>query len=113
MADQRVEIVERQLQAYNAHQVDAFVACFAEGAVVEDADGNALMIGREQLRVQYEQLFSGFPDLRAEVVTRISVGAFVVDEERLTDGPFGDRADAVAIYRVDGDGLIGHVRFLS
>jgi hypothetical protein len=34
-----------------------------------------------------------------------------VDEERVTGGPDGD-VHAVAIYRIDADGLIDRVRFL-
>jgi SnoaL-like domain len=42
--------VERQVRAYNAHDVDEFVACYAGGVVIEDADGSVLVRGREQIR---------------------------------------------------------------
>jgi hypothetical protein len=69
------------------------------------------MNGRDQMRERYGRLFDGSPDLHAEILTRIRVGSYVVDEERVTGRPDGD-LHAVAVYRLDGDGLIDRVRFL-
>ncbi len=33
--------MHRQVEAYNAGEVDAFVACYAQNVVIEDADGPA------------------------------------------------------------------------
>jgi hypothetical protein len=106
------DAVDRQVLAYNAGDVDAFIACYAEGVVVEAGDGAVVMSGREEMRDRYSGLFAGSPNLRAEIVTRIRVGPYVVDEERITGRRDGD-AHAVAIYRLDADGLIDRVRFLS
>jgi hypothetical protein len=105
------DAVERQVRAYNAHDVDEFVACYAEGVVIEDAEGNVLMNGRDDMRESYGRRFAEFPSLHAEIVARIRVGSYVVDEERVTGGPGGD-VHAVAIYRLDSDGSIDRVRFL-
>jgi hypothetical protein len=105
------DAVERQVRAYNAHDLGEFIACYAEEAVVEDADGRFVMSGREEMREQYGRLFDELPDLRAEIVSRIRVGSYVVDEERVSGRPDGE-LHVVAIYRLDGDGLIDRVRFL-
>ena len=105
------DAVERQARAYNAHDADEFVACYAPDVVVENADGEPLMRGRDQMRAAYAQRFAEWPELRAEIVTRISVGQFVVDEERVAGGPGGD-VHAIAVYRLNADGLIDRVRFL-
>ena len=106
------DAVERQVDAYNAHDLDAFVACYAEGVVIEDAAGRVLMSGRDAMRDRYGRLFGSLPDLRAEIPSRIRVGSYVVDEERVSGRPEGDM-HAVVIYRLDGDGLIDRVRFLQ
>jgi hypothetical protein len=49
--------------------------------------------------------------VHAEVITRIRVGSFVIDEECVTDRLDGD-IHAVAIYRLGSDGLIDRVRLL-
>jgi hypothetical protein len=106
-----MDAVERQVEAYNAGDVDAFVACYAEEVAVEDAGGNVQANGREQLREDYAKLFERCPDLRAEISTRIRVGPYVVDEERVSGHPAGD-FHVVAVYRLDDEGLIDRVRFL-
>jgi hypothetical protein len=105
------DAVERQECAYNAHDLDGFVACYADDVVIEDADGGVVMRGHEAMRTQYGRLFATCPDVHAEVITRIRVGSFVIDEECVTGRPDGD-IHAVAIYRLGSDGLIDRVRLL-
>jgi hypothetical protein len=105
------DAVERQVRAYNAHDLDEFIACYAETAVVEDADGRAIMNGREEMREQYGSLFAAMPSLQADIVSRMRVGSYIVDEEYVTGKPDGD-LHAIAIYRLDEDGLIERVRLL-
>ncbi len=107
-----MDAVQRQLEAYNARDVDAFVACYAQDVVIEDADGGLQMTGREQMRKRYGELFEAAPDLRAEIPSRIRVGSYVVDEERVSGHPRGGDIHAVAIYRLNHEGLIDRVRFL-
>jgi uncharacterized protein (TIGR02246 family) len=106
--------VDRQVEAYNAHDVVAFAACYAEDVVIVDASGGELTRGRTQLAEQYARWFRNNPALRAEIVSRIEIGAFVIDAELLTgtaDAP-GAQTQAVAIYHVNDDGLIDRVQFL-
>ena len=105
------DAVERQVRAYNAHDVDAFVACYADGAVLEDGESTVLMSGRDERREKYGRRLAQFPDMHAEIVARMRVGSYVVDEERVTGGPGGD-VHAIAVYRLDEDGLIDRVRLL-
>lgn len=70
--------------AYNARNVDAFVACYAQEVVVEGADGRVQTRGRDEMRKRYGELFEGSPTLHAEISARIRVGSYVVDEEHVT-----------------------------
>ena len=93
--------VQRQLDAYNAHDVEAFLACYAEDVVVRHVDGRALMTGIEQMRAQYTEMFELHSDVRAEVANRLQAGEWVVDEEVVT---MKDRElRALVGYRVEGD----------
>jgi hypothetical protein len=105
------DAVERQLPAYNARDAEAFAACYSHGVVVEGADGTVTMRGRDELRDAYRSFFAANPDLHAEVATRIRIGRHAILEEVLTGRLAGDLR-AVAIYRLDDEGLIDHVRFL-
>ena len=104
--------VDAQLAAYNAHDVDAFMVCYALDCVIEDGAGERLMAGHAQMRPRYAALFASSPNLHCEIVSRICIGDYVIDEEQIT-GRVPDLRHAVVIYRVDKrSGLISHVRFL-
>jgi hypothetical protein len=105
------DAVERQVRAYNEGDLEEFVACYEEDVVFEDGDGIALMSGRSEMRERYGRLFERSPELHAEILTRIRVGSYIIDEERVTGRPDGDM-HAVVVYRLDDDGLIDRVRFL-
>lgn len=82
-----MDAVERQVQAYNERDLEEFIACYAETVVIENGDGEVLMNGQEEMRERYGSLFAGSPSLHGEIVTRIRVGSYIVDEERITGGP--------------------------
>src|SRR5205809_3635204 len=100
-------VVDRQVQAYNQRDVEAFAACYAEDAVVEDARGNVLLRGRDEIRAKYAAFFEASPTLHAEIPARIELGEYVIDEERVSGTPDGE-IHAVVIYHVTGD-AIDHV----
>ncbi|MDF2626567.1 MAG: hypothetical protein K0R39_398 [Symbiobacteriaceae bacterium] len=102
--------VRAQLDAYNARDVERFIACYTPDVVIEDGAGNLLMQGHDAMRQRYGPMFAKFPDLHCRLASRIRIGDYVVDEERITGRSPGEE-HAVAIYRVEGD-LITHVRFL-
>src|SRR5215216_2770631 len=90
MSQSGEDAVERQVRAYNAHDLDGFIASYAQTVVVEDADGRIVMNGREEMRERYGSLFATTPGLRADIVSRVRVGSYIVDEEHVTGRPDGD-----------------------
>jgi ketosteroid isomerase-like protein len=63
------EIMNRLLSAMNAHDLDAFVACFAEDYDSEQpAHPGRAFRGSEQVRKNWEGVFAGVPDFTAELV---------------------------------------------
>jgi hypothetical protein len=109
-----VDPVTEQGEAYNARDVDRFLACYSADVRIEDGVGNIIMEGHDAMRAQYSSLFEASPELHGRVVNRIVVGKYVIDEEeisgRISEG-FPDNVHAVAIYRVEDDKIV-HVRFL-
>ncbi|MBI5503040.1 MAG: amidohydrolase family protein [Deltaproteobacteria bacterium] len=95
-------VVQEQLDAYNARDLERFVATYAPDAVVLRLPaGEVLARGAEQLRETYGKLFSRNPGLRATAVQRTVEGPWVVDHELvvgIADRPY---LHAVAIYRVE------------
>jgi hypothetical protein len=108
-----VDAVERQLAAYNEHDLDAFLACYHDLVVVEDAAGKLLCKGIGELRQMYGPLFRDHPDVKAEILHETRVGEYAVQEEVVT-GMAPQEVRAVAIFHVSPDeGTIDHVRFVS
>ena len=107
------DAVERQLAAYNAHDVTAFLACYHDNVLVEDAKGNVMMKGVGELRQMYGPLFRDHPDVRSEIVHETRVGEYVVQEELVTGmGP--EPVRAVAVFHLhEEEGTIDHLRFIS
>ncbi len=104
--------VETQLAAYNAHDVDAFMACYSDDCVVEDGNGVRLMTGTAEMRTRYQALFASSPNLHAEIVGRVRIGGYVIDEERIS-GRVPAFRRAVAVYHLStaGECKIDRVRF--
>ena len=104
------DVVDRVLAALNAKDVDAFVACYAEDATIEDGYDRVAARGRDGLRERYGSLFERYPEVHVEAVRRTDAGDFVVQEETVT-GRDGDEHH-VAVYLVV-DGLIARERLFA
>jgi hypothetical protein len=100
-----------QMHAYNTQDLDAFCACCHDEILIEDGNGVVLSSGMDTLRARYASMFAQHPSHRAELVARMCIGPWVIDEERVT-GRGAEPLRAVAIYRVLG-GKIASVRLLS
>jgi hypothetical protein len=98
------DVVERMLVALNAHDLDAFVACYADDATIENGHDEVFARGHEELRARYGPMFEQLPDVRVESLSRTEVGAFVVQEEVVTGR--GDPQRHVAVYLVEGDRIV-------
>lgn len=101
-----------QLDAYNAQDLDAHCACFADDVVVADLNGEPNLHGIEAYRARYEGVFAQFPQNHAELVARIVIGNTVIDHERVSRGPEGPVFEVAAIYTFAGD-KIARVDFVK
>jgi len=106
-----VDPVEEQLLAYNARDLERFVAAYATDVVIEDGENKILISGHGQMRESYGALFTTYPELHCEIISRIKAGKYVVDEEEITGRGSPTPMHAVVIYRVEED-KIAHVRVL-
>ncbi len=105
------EIVGRQLDAYNAHDIDAFMACWADDAQYFSFPDTLLAQGAQQIRERHLARFQE-PNLHGKLIGRMAVGNMVVDQEIVTrtfpDGT--GTVEVIAIYEVEG-GLIRQAWF--
>jgi imidazolonepropionase-like amidohydrolase len=103
-----VELADQQLLAYNAHNLEAFLAAYAEDVEIYDLNTNTLRTkGKADMRKGYN--FLNFATkLHCIVINRIVQGNMVIDHEEI----LSERGKnyAVAIYEIK-DGKIAKVWF--
>jgi uncharacterized protein (TIGR02246 family) len=105
-----VDVVQRQLEAYNAQDLDAFCALYADDCIIADLNGVVTQNGKDALRARYTKTFGDYPKNRAWLVNRIAFGDTVVDHEKGERSPEGPFFEAVVIYTVK-NGLIVRADF--
>ena len=100
-------VVQRQLDAYNAHDLDALLATYAEDAEQLEHPSTRLALGHAEIRARFATRFAE-SDPHAVLVNRIVSGHRVVDHERITRTfPEGrGTIELIAIYEV----LEGRIR---
>jgi hypothetical protein len=95
-----VEVVQAQVDAYNAHDLEALAATYSPDAVLHDLAQGQTATGPAAMRPLWQERFATHPVHQAHVVNRFVVGEFVVDQEHITGLADGSTLDAVVMYRV-------------
>jgi hypothetical protein len=108
------DVIDAQLEAYRARDVEKFLSHYADDASVVMFDGTAMFPSKQVMREAYGKLFADSPDLRVTLASRMAAGDFVVDEEHLTGFHFEGmptEMTALTVYRV-ADGKIARLMIL-
>jgi hypothetical protein len=101
-------LVQQQVDAFNAHDVEAYVACYGPDVEFRTMDGKVNPEkGVAPMRKGYTELFKHFPELKMKVLKRIVQGSIVIDQEQ-AEGMGQLPVTATAIYEVS-QGKIMHV----
>jgi len=103
------QILQRQLIAYNARDIDAFLDTYSEDVVLQNYPHEVRSTGIQAMRDGYTNYFKTTKDLHCEITNRIVIGNKVIDQEYITAN--GQNFGAVAIYEVE-NGKIAKVTFL-
>ena len=105
-------VVQRQVEAYNARDIEAFLSFYADDVVIRRLPGGEVAWdGKEAMRPRYTKRFTENPELFCTITQRIVHGDWVVDHELVTGVVERPRVRAAATYEVK-DGLIQNVWFL-
>ncbi len=96
-------LVQEQLDAYNAHDIDRFLAVYSEDVkVIRHPSAKVTIHGKKQLREFYVNHRFNLPKLHAELVSRMIHGNKVIDQECVT-GLVEDVIEVIAIYEIVGE----------
>ena len=110
MNNPNLDIASKQLDAYNAQDLDAYVSFFTEDCVVSGLNGTPTETSRAAIRSRYAKAFAQYPENKAILKNRIVVGNTVVDHELVIRAPGGEEFEIIAIYTFK-NGLIARVDF--
>ena len=101
-------VVQAQVDAYNAHDIEGFLATYADDAEIYQHPSTLLVKGKTQLRERYTRRLAE-PGLHATIAQRMLMGDTVVDREHVTrtaaDGST-EVLDAVVIYEVQAAHIV-------
>jgi putative hydrolase of HD superfamily len=106
-------VVQRQLEAYNARDIDALLAAYADDAELYEHPHTLLARGSAEIRARQAPRLRE-PNLHAHLVQRMVMGEMVIDQELITRTfPEGTgRIEMIAIYEVR-NGRIARAWFKS
>jgi hypothetical protein len=109
-----VAVVQKQLEAYNARDLEGFVSCYSPSVKALSFPSGNVRQGFQDVsfRDRYARLFEASPRLRSEVSQRIVKGNIVIDHEHVFN--IYDRQDMtlVVMYQVEA-GKISQVWFVE
>lgn len=114
---QTIAVVDAQLAAYNARDIDAFIATYHDDIEISLFSVGLQIKGKQALKERYEQKFKELKYLHATAMKRIVQGQYLVDHELAesasTDPNKVDNSvTVIAAYEVV-DGLIVRVSFMG
>ena len=123
---QAIAIVDEQLEAYNARDIDRFAATYHDDIELYSLSKQSLsegllrptLTGKESLREDYGKMFAYLTHLHASALSRIVHGRHVILHEYVEQAKDGDDSGkipptykVVAAYEVE-EGLIRRVTFM-
>jgi hypothetical protein len=96
-------VFRRQVETFNAHDLEAYLACYREDALVYGVSAGPPLSGRDELRAHYAKRLAD-PGIHCEVIETITwPGGWLLARERIT-GSAGV-TEATAMFEVR-DGAI-------
>jgi imidazolonepropionase-like amidohydrolase len=102
------DVVQQQVNAYNARDIEAFLATYSPESKIYYHPNTLYCSGREDIKQHYQALFKSNPDLHVETINRIVMGSFVINREKVTGLSNNQIYNTAAVYKVQ-NGLIQRV----
>lgn len=106
------KIVQKQLDSYNARDLQPYLDCFAENVQVFGFPSRKMTYsGKEKLREIYADIFENSPNLYCQLLNRIVFDNKVIDHEKVSGRKGVEITKIVAIYEIE-NGLIAKAHFM-
>jgi putative hydrolase of HD superfamily len=102
------ELVQAQLDAYNARDVELLCSFYAEDCTFLDLAGGVTIKDMSAFRALFTRTFAEHPQNRGWSTGRLSAGNIVVDHEIIQRAPGGAQIESVTVYVVE-DGKVARL----
>ena len=106
-----VQLVQSQLEALNRHDLIAFTSVVAEDISVTDEGGSVLLAGKAMFTDWYAEHFAEHPSLKADLLDRMALGDWVIDEVMVTGYSDNRQHHLISIIRIQS-GRIESIRLI-
>lgn len=103
-----LEVVNKRMDAYNQHNLSAFLATYADTVQIYTYPDKQLAGGKAHLQSIFEPMFNE-GNITVKIHQQIEKDSYVINQETVIYS--GKKTDYVSIYKVVG-GLITEVRFV-
>jgi uncharacterized protein (TIGR02246 family) len=89
-----VDVVQKQVEAYNSQDLESFLATYSDDAVITSAStGQIVLQGKDRMRERYGDLFRKYPKNRVRIAERRTEGDKVVMDHEIITGRGPERPD--------------------
>ncbi|MCH2194015.1 nuclear transport factor 2 family protein [Kordia sp.] len=105
-------IAQKQMETYNAHDIDAYAALFSDDIKVYDFPKKLRYEGKEKLIERYGKFFENTPELYSFIEKRIVSGNTIIDQEKVIYKKGGTPKEFVVMYVVK-DQKIAEVYYIK
>ena len=96
-----MNIVEKQLLAFNEKDIETFLSCYSEDIVVKMLETDQVLAnGKDELKEIMNISFTSEKSSSTGVINRISQGEFIIDKERIIGHKDGKIITSLAIYQI-------------
>ena len=112
LAESPADLVQQQVNGYNAGDIDAFLHPYSEDVEIYDFPNELSTKGKANIHPQYKSMFISLPNLHCEITNRMVLGNTVIDHEKITGIPGIENLEAIAVYKIENN-KIAKVYFIE
>lgn len=93
-------LVQRQMDAYNAHDAQAYAACFTPDAQFIRHPGITALSGHDEIYKAFAKFFREHKGAKLRVLYRSELGPTTVIEHQVTEGADTNALPGLVIYKI-------------
>lgn len=99
-------IAQKQMEAYNSRDIEAYAALFSDDIKVYDFPKKLRYEGKDKLMERYSEFFKKTPELYSYIEKRIITDNKIIDQEKVIYEKGGTPKEFVVMYVVENQKIV-------